>query len=86
METKKNIPEHSLDHLPIGKSTVVTDLNAHGIQRHRMMDLGLIKGAPIEALHKSPCGDPTAYNIMGAVIALRKEDAKKIIIKDVFER
>ncbi|MFY9541538.1 MAG: FeoA family protein, partial [Dethiobacteria bacterium] len=32
------------------------------------------------ALLKSPAGDPTAYLIRGAVIALRAQDASQILI------
>ena len=46
-----------------------------------MLDLGIINNTNIEVLQKSPYGDPTAYFIRGAVIALRDEDAKKIIVK-----
>jgi len=35
----------------------------------------------VEALQKSPSGDPTAYFIRGAVIALRSEDAGKILVE-----
>lgn len=76
----------SLNNLPVGKRAMVSSLTASGIERRRMVDLGLVNGASIEALHKSPSGDPTAYFIMGAVIALRDEDAKKILIQDLAER
>lgn len=76
----------SLASLPLGECGVVGALTADGVQRRRMLDLGLVEGATVEALHKSPSGDPTAYSIMGAVIALRKEDAKKILLKNNCER
>ncbi|HZK28267.1 MAG TPA: FeoA family protein, partial [Thermoclostridium sp.] len=45
------------------------------------LDLGLVSNTAIEALQKSPSGDPTAYQIRGAVIALRKEDAFNILVE-----
>ena len=45
-----------------------------------MLDLGLVKGTTVEAVQKSPSGDPIAYFIRGAVIALRDQDAEKILI------
>ena len=71
----------TLDQLPIGSGGTVKTLTSDGIQRRRMLDLGLVEGAFVKALHQSPSGDPTAYAIMGAVIALRKEDAKQVILK-----
>jgi len=49
--------------------------------RRRMLDLGLICGTNVEALQKSPSGDPIAYAIRGAVIALRSEEASKILVE-----
>lgn len=71
----------SLDCLCVGQNCRVSGLDAVGTQRRRMLDLGLVEGTNVEALHKSPAGDPVAYFIRGAVIALRGEDAKKIRIE-----
>ncbi|MDD2469399.1 MAG: FeoA family protein [Bacilli bacterium] len=51
--------------------------------RRRLMDLGLINGTIVEVLQKSPFGDPIAYLIRGAVIALRQEVSSMIIIEKV---
>ena len=67
--------------LPVGKKARVDKLLSKGHERRRMLDLGLICGTPVEAVQKSPSGDPTAYSIRGAVIALRTEEADKISIK-----
>ena len=72
---------HTLDELPLGGSCRVTHIDAKGTFMRRMLDLGIASGTKITALHKSICGDPVAYEIRGAVIALRKEDAKNILIK-----
>lgn len=48
-----------------------------------MLDLGIIKDTEIAALTKSPSGDPVAYLIRGAVIAIRKEDAALIFIETI---
>ena len=70
-----------LNSLPIGETGLVQKLLSTGTQRRRMLDLGLVNGTPVEALQKSPSGDPTAYFIRGAVIALRSEDAGKILVE-----
>ena len=66
--------------MPLGKSCKVAQLLAQGKQRRRMLDLGLVEGTTVCPLQKGPSGDPVAYSIRGAVIALRKEDAGKIIV------
>ena len=71
----------SLNRLPVGKRCKVAALLSNGKQRRRMLDLGLVQGTNVEALQKSPSGDPIAYYIRGAVIALRDEDASKILVR-----
>lgn len=70
-----------LNHLPLGKTAKIRELSCDGNIRRRMLDLGLISDTVIEALQKSPSGDPTAYHIRGAVIALRSEEASRILIE-----
>lgn len=70
-----------LNHLAPGKKAKVRELTSGGSVRRRMLDLGLINDTVIEALQRSPSGEPVAYAIRGAVIALRSEDAAQIIVE-----
>lgn len=70
----------NLTHLSLGEKCKIRELKSDGSIRRRFLDLGIIKGTEIEALSKSPSGDPVAYLIRGAVIAIRKEDAANIYI------
>ena len=51
-----------------------------GPERRRMMDLGILPGTVVTAELISPSGDPTAYRIRDALIALRVEQAQLINI------
>lgn len=73
----------SLDKLPIGSFGRVKKLMIEGNNRRRMLDLGMVPNTLIESLRKSPAGDPIAYEIRGAVIALRSEEASKILIEAI---
>ncbi|WP_324822924.1 FeoA family protein [Sinanaerobacter sp. ZZT-01] len=73
----------TLDKLPAGRFGEVKRITADGQARRRLLDLGLINETKVESLRKSPAGDPTAYEIRGAVIALRSEEASKIFVKMV---
>lgn len=72
---------YTLAQLKEGEIAKVETLLSTGSIRRRLQDLGFISGTSIKCLQKSPAGDPVAYKIKGAVIALRSEDANKIIIK-----
>lgn len=72
-----------LNNLNLGERCKVTQLNAHGSIRRRLLDLGIVENTEIEALNQSPSGNLVAYLIRGAVVALRNEDASTIQIKSV---
>lgn len=75
-----NSKQYTLNQLPMGKKGTVTALAFDGITRRRMFDLGIIDGTEIEPLYQSPSGNPVAYLIRGAVIALRSDVSDKITI------
>jgi ferrous iron transport protein A len=72
--------EKTLKDLEEGKTAKVKTLLSEGGIRRRLLDIGLIEGTEVECLQKSPAGDPVAYLIRGAVIALRSEDSCKVLI------
>lgn len=71
---------YSLKTAELGSVVTVKELRSTGILRERMLALGLTKGAKVEVIRKGPSGDPTVYNIRGAMIALREEEASLISI------
>ena len=74
-ENKMNDNIIPLNYLPLGRKGRVKSLTSIGMTRRRMLE--------IEALQKSPSGDPVAYYIRGAVIALRSEEASKILVEEI---
>lgn len=71
----------TLNKIPTGSKCKVIALTAQGSTRRRFLDLGLISGTEIEVLQQSPSGDPIAYFIRGAVIAIRSEDSSQILVE-----
>jgi DtxR family Mn-dependent transcriptional regulator len=65
---------------PGGQARVVA-LRSHGLTRRRLLDLGVTPGAIVERVFTSPFGEPTAYRIRGALIALRREQTAEIEIE-----
>ncbi len=70
----------SLNDMRPGQSAIVSELHSTGSMRRRLLDIGLIKNTTVECLGRSPGGDPSAFLIRGAVIAIRSEDCKDIFI------
>ena len=52
-----------------------------GDARRRLLDLGFVKGTPIKIDLISPLKNPKAYLVKGTSIALRDDQASKILIK-----
>ncbi len=76
-----------LSQLEPGQRGQVVSISAacRGPERRRFMDLGILPGTTITAEMRSPGGDPTAYNIRDALIALRKDQANLIHINRLEE-
>jgi Fe2+ transport system protein FeoA len=68
----------TLDQLKPGQSAIVANLSATGLNRRRMLDLGILPGTKVEVELVSPLGDPVAYRVRGSVVALRREQAREI--------
>ncbi len=70
-----------LNSLAAGQKATVKALTATGSMRRRLLDIGLVENTQVECLGRSPGGDPSAYLIRGAVIAIRSEDSANILIQ-----
>lgn len=63
-----------------GEKASVKELRTTGSMRRRFLDIGLIENTEVECLGRSPGGDPSAFLIRGAVIAIRSEDCATIMV------
>ncbi|MEA1952490.1 MAG: metal-dependent transcriptional regulator [Planctomycetota bacterium] len=54
-----------------------------GLQRHRLLDLGIVPGTRIETEIESAGRDPVAYRIRGALIALRNSQTDQIQVETI---
>jgi DtxR family Mn-dependent transcriptional regulator len=72
-----------LSALEPGEQARVTGFSANclGPERRRMLDLGIVPGTEVVAEMRSPAGDPTAYRIRGALVALRRAQADLIQVE-----
>jgi DtxR family Mn-dependent transcriptional regulator len=81
-ETVEAVGTEQLSDLKPGEKAVIAGLapSCRGSERRRFLDLGILPGTAIEAEMVSPSGDPTAYRVRGALLALRREQAEFIRI------
>lgn len=71
----------NLSQIEPGQLAVVKHLNTTRSMRKRLLDLGLTEQTEVRCLGRSPLGDPSAYLIRGAVIAIRSRDSRNIIVE-----
>lgn len=65
----------------MGECAEIAELLTKGSMRRRLLDIGLTPNTTVECVGKSPSGDPKAFLIRGAVVAIRSEDCVGILIK-----
>lgn len=82
-EPAADAPVDTLADLPEGESATVVGLSPRcvGPQRRRLLDLGVVPGTSIAAEMASALGDPMAFRVRGALIALRRHQASWVQVR-----
>lgn len=75
----------SLNDIHLGECAFVKKISSGCAIRRRLMDIGVVKNTKIECVGISPLGDPRAYLIKGAVIAIRAADCACIAVENAGE-
>ncbi|MCB1069927.1 MAG: DtxR family transcriptional regulator [Verrucomicrobia bacterium] len=74
---------YRLSTLGQGEAAEVDSLSpaCRGAERNRLLDLGVVAGASIRYEYAGPSGYPVAYRIRGALMALRREQTDRILVR-----
>ncbi|MBW4025946.1 MAG: ferrous iron transport protein A [Acidobacteria bacterium] len=72
----------ALSELKTGRSGVVEDLELPEEVQHHLMHMGFVPEARVLAVRRAPAGDPTVYSIAGFEVALRRETAQWIRVRE----
>ncbi len=68
----------SLAHLPIGARARVLAVTGTGAVARRLMEMGVVPGAPVRLIKSAPLGDPLEIRVRGYHLAIRREEAQTI--------
>lgn len=68
----------TLSEMQTGTKCVIVKVNGHGGLRHRLMELGFVKGETVTVIKNAPLMDPVEYQVLQAHISLRRSEADKI--------
>jgi len=70
----------TIDDLRPGEKGIIVQVLADEGIKQRLMDLGLIEGTEIEMIRHAPFGDPIQIKALNTHIALRRREARMIVI------
>ena len=71
-----------LSQLPIGTVAVIESLDLPGEVQHHLMHMGFVPETRVRVVRRAPAGDPTVYSIDGFVVALRRDTAQGIRVRE----
>lgn len=71
----------SLDHILPGWTVRIVGINATGLMRKRLMEMGIVRGVTLRVLRMAPLGDPMEIQLRGLHISLRKREAARIDVE-----
>ena len=71
-----------LSELNVGERGVVVALQLPDAGQNHLMHMGFVPDAVVTALRRAPAGDPTVYSVDGVEIALRRETADAIRVRN----
>lgn len=78
--------ELPLSALATGEHAYISRVEGHAGMARRLNELGFLPGTRVCCELVSPAGDPAAYRVRGALIALRRADAQKVTVMPGTER
>jgi len=73
----------SVSDLKPGQQGIVRQVNAKGAIRQRLLDMGLLPDVVLRVERVAPVGDPVWISLHGSQLALRRKEAKTVLISKV---
>lgn len=68
----------TLNALPYGQEARVVSVEGEGAVARRLMEMGVVPGAPVCVIKAAPLGDPIEVRVRGYHLALRRAEAETI--------
>ena len=81
MNAKHNEHARNLTELKVGESGILDHLDLPEEDARRLMELGFVPGHVVTPGHSAPGGDPRVFRVDGSEVALRRETARKLILR-----
>lgn len=70
----------TLDKTPPGSAARVVSVEGSDIVALRLMEMGMVPGAPVRVIKSAPLGDPIQICVRDYHLALRRNEARAITV------
>ncbi len=71
----------SLAELKKGQKAVIKKINASGAMMQKFLNMGIVKGEPVEVIELAPFSSPIECKVNGVNVSFRREEAEKIQVE-----
>ena len=59
----------------------IAEVTGGGAESRRLREIGFCAGAPVRFVRRAPLGDPAMYELRGALLSLRRSEARWIRVR-----
>ena len=74
-------PARNLTELHRGESGIIDHIELPEEDARRLMEMGFLPGHSVTPAHSAPGGDPRVFRVDGSEVALRRETARRLILR-----
>ena len=71
----------TLDELRTGEEGIIVKILGNGAFRQRLLEMGFLPGTRIRVIRYAPLEDPVEYELKGYHVALRHEEAARVLVE-----
>lgn len=71
----------TLDQLPTNQTARVLEIDGRSAVMLRLMEMGLVPGAPVRVRKRAPFGGPLELKVRDYLLSIRAHEAKSIIVE-----
>ncbi len=71
----------TLDELKVGEEARIVKILGNGAFKQRLLEMGFVPGTKVKVVRYAPLEDPVEYEVKGYRVALRREEAERVVVE-----
>ncbi|MBI4820778.1 MAG: ferrous iron transport protein A [Deltaproteobacteria bacterium] len=65
-----------------GQHGRIQEVVGHDAVGHRLMEMGMVRGADVKLIRVAPLGDPLELEVRGYRLSIRRDEARRFLIEE----